>query len=63
MEEYQSGEPPRPGWYDCLINDEEEDRLQWWVCVMNPRRKRWKDIRGQYVEGNVKWAGKATANP
>lgn len=64
MDEYKSGQPPKPGWYDCLIDGEEEDRLQWWICVMNPKKRHWKNAKGEYMDAHdVKWFGNPSANP
>ena len=62
--EWNEGEPKRPGWYDCLIDDEYEDRLYWWICQINPRRRVWKDRAGNYMnQHKVKWTGRPEANP
>ena len=60
---WSSGEPPCVGWYDCLIDGEEEDRLQWWICRMNPRKRHWKDINGNWIDvaHKVQWTGEASA--
>lgn len=60
---WNKGEPPTQGWYDCLLNGEEM-RLQWWICVMNPRKRHWKDETGAYrdFDGEVMWTGKASAS-
>lgn len=61
--EWNDGEPPEQGWYDCLQNGEEK-RLQWWICKTNPRKRHWKNTLGHYVEfdGPVCWTGKASAS-
>ena len=64
MDEYKAGTPSSPGWYDCLIDGEEEDRLQWWICVMNPKKRHWKNTAGEYMDAHdVKWAGKPGRTP
>lgn len=63
MDEWISGEPRQAGWYDVLIDDKEEDRLQWFVCVMNPRKKYWKDRNGTPIKDcDIKWTGRASAS-
>ena len=47
---WKDGEPKSQGWYDCLIDGEYEDRLQWWICIMNPKKRHWKDRDGHYVD-------------
>lgn len=60
--EWNEGEPPAEGWYDCMQNGEEL-RLQWWICKTNHRKKHWKNNLGHYVEvdGKVYWTGKPSA--
>ena len=64
MDEWKSGPPPKQGWYDCRIDGDEEDRLQLWVCVMNPKKKHWKNRRGEYMDQHkIEWFGSAETNP
>lgn len=59
MNEWCTGDPPKVGWYDVLL-DGEEDRLQWWVCMMNPRKRHWKNAMGEYMDGHdIRWTGEA----
>ena len=61
MDEWKSGEPPAQGWYDVQVNGK-DDRLQWWICVLNPRKRRWKDQDGNYIIGQeIKWTGQPSA--
>lgn len=62
MMEWNRGEPPRQGWYDCMLNGEEMP-LQWWICQINPRKRHWKDRTGAYrdFDGEVLWTGEARA--
>ena len=62
MNEWNTGEPPREGWYDCILNGVEMP-LQWWVCKINAKKRHWKDEHGAYreVEGEVRWTGEARA--
>lgn len=61
---YNEGYPEQQGWYDCLIDNTEEERLQHWVCPLAGRHH-WKNIKGEYVEAlhDVKWFGKPSVNP
>ena len=62
MDEYRSGEPKRAGWYDVLI-DGEDDRLQWFVCVMNPKKRYWKDRDGNVIQKkDIKYIGEPSAS-
>lgn len=56
-------EPPKQGWYDCMLNGEEM-RLQWWICQMNPKKRHWKDGTGAYrdFEGQVYWIGEPSVS-
>lgn len=58
---WQTGEPPKQGWYDCEV-DGEEMTLQWWICKMNPRKRYWKTKDGRSVTGTVKWFGEPSAS-
>lgn len=60
MDEWQTGEPPKQGWYDCEV-DGEEMTLQWFVCKINPRKRYWKTKDGRSVTGTVKWFGEPSA--
>lgn len=57
-ERYHDGWPPQQGWYDVLV-DGEEDRLRHWMCMMSGRHE-WVDDAGQYVRGVVRWTGEAS---
>lgn len=61
---YNEGYPEQQGWYDVLIDNREEDRLQHWVCPIAGRHH-WKDRKGNYIEAlhDVKWTGTPTVNP
>ena len=63
MIEWKSGEPKQQGWYDCLIDGEEEDRLQWWICQLNPKKRHWKNALGDYVDigHTIQYTGNASA--
>lgn len=63
-EEYKEGYPEQQGWFDVLIDDCIEDRLQHWVCHISGRHH-WKDRDGNYIEAlhNVTWIGEPTINP
>ena len=63
-EEYKEGYPEQQGWFDVLIDDCIEDRLQHWVCHIAGRHH-WKDTEGNYIEAlhSVKWIGKPSLNP
>lgn len=57
-EEYQGGWPPEQGWYDVLV-DGEEDRLRHWICQMSGRHE-WIDSKGRYIRNaNILWIGEA----
>ena len=60
--EWNDGEPKQQGWYDVLIDGQDEDRLQWWICVMNPKKRHWKDLDGNYVDldHKIQWTGNAS---
>lgn len=60
MDEYKSGQPKKPGWYDVL-RDGEDDRLQWFICMLNPKKRYWKDKDGNVVSGDIKWCGEPEA--
>lgn len=60
MDEWKEGQPKKQGWYDCKIG-EEETRLQWWICQLNPRKRYWKDENGQPVKDKVLWTGEPSA--
>lgn len=63
MPDWQKGEPRQAGWYDCRIDGEKEDRLQWWICLMNPKKRHWKDRDGKYMDGHtIEWIGEPTAS-
>lgn len=55
-EEWKSGWPKKPGWYDCLIDDELEMKLKYYVCQVS-MKPHWVDTNGDYIEsmGIVKW--------
>ena len=61
---WQSGWPEQQGWFDCLIDGANEDRLQHWICPMAGRHH-WKNIDGDYVEAlhSVQWFGNAELTP
>lgn len=61
--EWHKGEPPRQGWYDCLL-DGEDIRLRWWICQMNPKKRHWIDEQGAYreLDGQVEWTGEPSAS-
>ena len=58
--EWQDGWPEQQGWFDCLIDGKEEDRLQHWICPIAGRHH-WKDKDGNYVEAlhSVQFYGRA----
>lgn len=61
--EWNEGEPPAEGWYDCLLNGEEL-RLCWWICKIDRRKRHWKNELGHYKdsEGKVFWTGSPSAS-
>lgn len=61
--EWQDGWPDQQGWFDCLIDNHTEDRLQHWICPIAGRHH-WKDIKGNYIEAlhTVKYFGDAELN-
>lgn len=61
-EDWNSGEPRVCGWYDCIDEDGNELRLQWFQCLMNPRKRYWKDESGQKVVGKIRWTGEPSAS-
>ena len=56
-DEWRSGYPKQPGWYDCLV-DGREVRLRFRFC-MTRGEYQWLDINGNKVNENcsVKWTG------
>lgn len=63
-ENWKEGDPKQVGWYDCIIDDRDEDTLYWWVCQMNPRKRYWKNRKGEPLKGrNIKWTGKPRTRP
>lgn len=63
-EQWNSGEPPTQGWYDCRLPDGEELPLRWWICQMNHRKRYWKDIKGvtRGFSSDVEWTGEVRAS-
>lgn len=58
-EQWKTGEPPAQGWYDCRLKDGTEVRLRWWICVMNPKKRYWKDTQGttRGFSYDIEWCG------
>lgn len=61
--EWHKGFPPKQGWYDCLVNGE-EDRLRYKHCDIN-RTDRWIRTDGEYesLTAKVEWTGEPSASP
>lgn len=57
-EEYRDGFPEKKGWYDCLIDDEVEEKLYCFICEMNRKKRYWTFSNGDRVLEKVKWKGK-----
>ena len=59
---WNRGEPPQQAWYDCR-KDGEEVRLRWWVCMVNPRRRYWRDQNGAFAgwAQDIEWTGEGSA--
>lgn len=55
-QQYREGEPPCKGWYHCLIDDELEMKLYFFICELNPRKRYWAMPDGsQLSPDEVKW--------
>ena len=61
-ENWNDGEPRALGWYDCIDAEGNEMRLQWFQCLMNPRKRYWKNEKGQKVGGDIRWTGEPSAS-
>ena len=61
-ETWNRGEPKRLGWYDCKDAEGNEMRLQWFQCLMNPRKRYWKNEKGEKVGGEIYWTGEPSAS-
>ena len=61
---YLDGWPEQQGWFDCLIDGTEPDRLRHWICPIAGRHH-WVSIDNQYIEAlhQVTYTGEATAYP
>lgn len=61
-DEWCSGNPRRPGWYDCLV-DGREVRLRFRYC-MTRGEYQWLDISGNKIKDidSVKWTGSGDVN-
>jgi hypothetical protein len=40
-QQFKSGTPKEKGYYDCLVDDQEEMRLYFFICSLNPRKRYW----------------------
>lgn len=61
-ENWNDGEPRALGWYDCIDAEGNEMRLQWFQCLMNPRKRYWKNESGEKVGGSIRWTGEPSAS-
>lgn len=61
-ENWNEGEPRVLGWYDCIDEAGNEMRLQWFQCLMNPRKRYWKNEAGEKVGGSIRWTGEPSAS-
>lgn len=61
-DEWCSGYPKKPGWYDCLV-DGVEMRLRFRFCMMMGRNE-WRDISGNRLSDEIKvlWTGVGDIN-
>lgn len=39
--QFKSGTPQTKGHYQCLVDDEEEMELYFFICELNPRKRYW----------------------
>lgn len=61
--EWKTGMPNTQGYYDVLIDNEEESVLRFWVCPMK-RKGHWMNDKGDYLESfhDIKYTGTARAS-
>ena len=48
--QYKPGTPDRKGYYQCLIDDEEEMQLYFFICDLNPRKRYWVLPDGSQID-------------
>ena len=54
--QWNTGRPPRKGWYQCRI-DGIEIKLYCFICELNPRRWYWVDETQAQIDDEVEWLG------
>lgn len=55
-DEWKDGWPKKPGWYKCLVDEDVEMELKFYICQVSCK-PHWVDKDGDYIETQykVKW--------
>lgn len=49
---WKEGWPRKEGWYDCLLDDELEMKLKFYICKV-ACKPHWVDSHGEYMESQA----------